>query len=171
MTVLVDDAAWPWRGERWAHLVSDAHFEELHGFANRLGVRRLGFQGDHYDVPAAVRDRAVALGARPVSSRELVGALRAGGLRVRGVRHRWVDAAPGDPDVRATLGQLAAHWAPLGTAAWDTFLRRPGELGLSATVLRPAATAWGPVPEPLRSAVYLVERGDCTIIDVVVPPA
>lgn len=81
VTVLVDQARWPWRGLRWAHLVSDTDTEELHGFAGRLGLRRLGFQGDHYDVTVAQRAVAVALGAEAVDSRVLVRRLRAAGLR------------------------------------------------------------------------------------------
>jgi hypothetical protein len=81
--ILVDDAIWPWRGRRWAHLVSDTSYDELHAFAARLGIRRRAFQGDHYDVPTEVRAQAIALGAEAVSSRELVRRLRAAGLRVR----------------------------------------------------------------------------------------
>lgn len=83
MTVLVDPAVWPWRGRRWAHLVSDESYEELHAFAARLGIPRRAFQGDHYDIPADTRERAIALGAQPVSSRELVRRLIDSGLRVR----------------------------------------------------------------------------------------
>ena len=85
MTILVDRAIWRWRGRRWAHLVSDASYDELHAFAARLGLRREWFQGDHYDIPAAVRDDAVALGAEAVGSAELVRRLRAAGLRRRAV--------------------------------------------------------------------------------------
>jgi hypothetical protein len=74
---------WPWRGRRWAHLVSDESYEELHELAGRLGIPRRAFQGDHYDVPADYRDRAIALGAVPVSSRELVRRLIDSGLRQR----------------------------------------------------------------------------------------
>jgi hypothetical protein len=81
MTVLVDAAIWRWRGDVWAHLVSDASYGELHAFADQLGLRRAWFQGDHYDIPAHVRDRALELGAVPVSSRELVARMRAAGLR------------------------------------------------------------------------------------------
>jgi hypothetical protein len=81
VTVLVDQAVWPWRGRRWAHLVSDHSYEELHAFAERLGVPRRAFQGDHYDLPADDRERAVELGAQPVDARELVRRLRAAGLR------------------------------------------------------------------------------------------
>ena len=88
MAVLVDPAIWPWRGRRWAHLVSDDSYEELHVFAARLGLERRWFQGDHYDIPTEHRELAIALGARPVSSRELVRALVASGLRVRPARTR-----------------------------------------------------------------------------------
>ena len=83
MAILVDQAVWPWRGRRWAHLVSDADYEELHTFAERLGLERRWFQGDHYDIPAEYRTRAIELGAVPVDARELVRRLRAAGLRRR----------------------------------------------------------------------------------------
>ncbi|TAK71309.1 MAG: DUF4031 domain-containing protein [Actinomycetota bacterium] len=86
MTILVDGANWEWRGQLWAHLVSDSSLAELHDFAARLGVPEKGFGGDHYDVPASVRDDAIALGAVPVSSRELMTRLRAAGLRRRTAR-------------------------------------------------------------------------------------
>ncbi|MGK2929077.1 MAG: DUF4031 domain-containing protein [Acidimicrobiales bacterium] len=81
--ILVDPAVWPWRGHRWAHLVSDESFEELHAFAARLDIPRRAFQGDHYDIPASLRERAIDLGAVPIDSRELVRRLRAAGLRRR----------------------------------------------------------------------------------------
>jgi hypothetical protein len=80
--ILVDEARWPWRGRKWAHLVSDQSYEELHRFAERLGIPRRAFQGDHYDVPADYRDRAIQLGARPVTSRVLLTRLRGAGLRL-----------------------------------------------------------------------------------------
>ena len=99
MAILVDAPIWPWRGRRWAHLVSDRDLHELHFFAEELGLRREWFQGDHYDVPAEVRERALRLGATEVSSAELVRRLRGSGLR-RGSRVRWLahelpDGAPG----------------------------------------------------------------------------
>jgi hypothetical protein len=81
VTILVDEATWPHRGQRWAHLVSDESYDELHAFAARLGIPRRAFQGDHYDVPAEYRERALDLGATPVPGRELVRRLRAAGLR------------------------------------------------------------------------------------------
>lgn len=83
MTVLVDRAVWSWQGRRWAHLVSDESHEELHRFARRLGLSPRAFHADHYDVPAELREQAIALGAVAVDGRELVRRLRAAGLRRR----------------------------------------------------------------------------------------
>ena len=70
MAVYVDDAVTLWRGERWAHLMADT-LDELHAFAARLGLPRRAFQdktsGAHYDVTAELRERAIALGAVPIS--------------------------------------------------------------------------------------------------------
>ena len=63
--------------------MSDESYEELHAFAERLGIPRRAFQGDHYDLPEAHRARAIELGATPVPSRELVRRLIAAGLRRR----------------------------------------------------------------------------------------
>lgn len=81
--ILVDNAVWPWRGRRWAHLVSDTSYDELHAFADRLGLPRRAFQGDHYDIPSEVRDEALVLGAHPVDAREIVRRLQSSGLRRR----------------------------------------------------------------------------------------
>lgn len=81
VAILVDSPIWPWRGRWWAHLVSDESYEELHVFAARLGIPREAFQGDHYDVPADLRERAIALGAVPVSGRDLIRRLTRAGLR------------------------------------------------------------------------------------------
>jgi hypothetical protein len=81
MALLVDEPIWPFRDQLWCHLVSDTSYDELHALAAELGIPRRGFQGDHYDLPADLRDRAVALGAEPVTGRELILRLRASGLR------------------------------------------------------------------------------------------
>ncbi|RJK97779.1 DUF4031 domain-containing protein [Vallicoccus soli] len=86
MAILVDPAIWPWRDKLWSHLVSDTGYDELHAFAERLGVPRRAFQGDHYDIPEELRDRAIALGAQDVTGRELVTRLLASGLRRRPAR-------------------------------------------------------------------------------------
>lgn len=70
MAVYVDDAVWPWRGERWAHLLADT-LDELHAFAKALGLPRRAFQdklsGAHYDVTTEMRERALRLGAVAIS--------------------------------------------------------------------------------------------------------
>lgn len=96
MAILIDEAVWPWRGRRWAHLVSDTSYDELHAFAQDLGLPRLGFQGDHYDVTAEVRERALAAGAVPVAARELVTRLRAAGLRLSAAQRRERKEASAD---------------------------------------------------------------------------
>ena len=88
MTVLVDEPIWPFRDRLWCHLVSDTSYDELHALATELGIPRRAFQGDHYDLPAEMRDAAIALGASPVSGRELITRLRASGLRQRKGDHR-----------------------------------------------------------------------------------
>lgn len=70
MAVYIDDAVHPWRGERWAHLMADT-LPELHAMAQQLGIPRRAFQnrrsGAHYDVPAPLREQAIALGTRAIS--------------------------------------------------------------------------------------------------------
>jgi uncharacterized protein DUF4031 len=81
--ILVDLPTWPAHGRLWSHLASDTSYAELHAFAERLDLPRRAFDGDHYDV---VEDRygdVLTAGARPVTSREIVLALRAAGLRRR----------------------------------------------------------------------------------------
>jgi Protein of unknown function (DUF4031) len=76
VAVYVDDFRVPWRGRRWCHLTADSE-EELHVFAGRLGIPQRGFHHDparpwkaHYDIPEAVREEALRLGARPITRRE-----------------------------------------------------------------------------------------------------
>lgn len=83
MTILVDQARWAWRGTTWCHLVTDDHLDELHAFAGALGCRRVGFQGDHYDIDVDMRKIALANGAVECDSRELVRRLKGAGLRMR----------------------------------------------------------------------------------------
>ncbi|HEX2357350.1 MAG TPA: DUF4031 domain-containing protein [Micromonosporaceae bacterium] len=77
----VDPPAWRARGRLWSHLVSDVSYAELHAFAEMLAAPRRGFDRDHYDLPAERFGLAVHLGARVVSSREIVARLHASGLR------------------------------------------------------------------------------------------
>ncbi len=81
MSLFVDPARWPHLGGLWCHLVSDTSFEELHAFARRLGIPRVAFQGDHYDLDESRRSQAIAAGANAVHGREIVRALIRGALR------------------------------------------------------------------------------------------
>jgi hypothetical protein len=81
--ILIDPPDVPARGRLWSHLASDTSYDELHAFARSLGIPARGFDRDHYDVPAELFDAAVAAGAVPVRSRELVAALLSAGLRHR----------------------------------------------------------------------------------------
>lgn len=101
MTVYVDDGFVRGDWGRWTgggHLQADTA-EELHAFAERLGLRRAWFQHkpgrpwhDHYDLTGPGRERAIALGAVPVS---------------------WHDAA------RRNMAARRAHRAAQGGAAAD----------------------------------------------------
>lgn len=81
--ILVDRPLFVGPRGRYAHLVSDTSFDELHDFAADLGLPRRAFHRDHYDLPDWMWDRAVAAGAAPVDPRELVRRLRTAGLRRR----------------------------------------------------------------------------------------
>ncbi len=70
----------------WCHMAVDGEFEELHAFAAALGIPRSRFQGDHYDLPPWIRERAVALGAEEVTTAELL--LRMAGPRGDRARRR-----------------------------------------------------------------------------------
>lgn len=81
MTVYIDPPTWPGHGRMWSHLVSDVSFDELHAFADGLGVPRRAFERDHYDIPSHRYAEVVAAGAVEVSSREVVRLLTGAGLR------------------------------------------------------------------------------------------
>ncbi|MFH9084526.1 DUF4031 domain-containing protein [Streptomyces sp. Ru62] len=83
MTLYIDPPTWPGHGRMWSHLVSDVSYDELHLFAEGLGMPRRAFDSDHYDVPSHRYADAVAAGAVQVSSREVVRLLHCAGLRRR----------------------------------------------------------------------------------------
>jgi hypothetical protein len=62
----------------WCHLATDRNLEELHTFAARLGLDRSWFRPSesgrfpHYDLLPSTRERALQLGATPVSPVELM---------------------------------------------------------------------------------------------------
>jgi hypothetical protein len=196
VAILVDEATWPFRGDRWAHLVSDESFDELHLFAQRLGLRRLSFQGDHYDVPSRLRVDALRNGAVAVTGRELVSRLRAAGLRRPGGSRPWtreLEIAAGARLDRAARTRLDVALAPhlaherrrsvgeallvaapadprlVGWGAWC--LRRPGEIALAADIhpgdaLAPAQIEALLTQSGLFDAVYCWSRDGATTIEM-----
>jgi hypothetical protein len=88
MAVYVDDAFVHADWGRWTgggHLQADS-VEELHAFADTLGLRREWFQTrpnrpdrDHYDLNRVGRDAAILAGALPETARE--GVVRRRALR------------------------------------------------------------------------------------------
>ena len=113
MTILVDEPRWWFRGRKWCHLVSDTSLDELHAFADAVGIPQRGFQGDHYDVPEEHRPTVVAAGAVEVESRELLRRLRAAGLRLSPAARR------------ARSGEVTLPSGGLGTHAADPIDRGP----------------------------------------------
>lgn len=80
--ILVDPlfkTAKPWgRGQTLAcHMISDTDEEEMHLFAERLGLRREWVHRDHYDLSPEGREMALALGAEEVSVRVISRIIRA----------------------------------------------------------------------------------------------
>jgi len=81
MSVYVDDLqVWPnakgiFRAGS-CHMAADS-LDELHAMAERIGMKRLWFQGKnpkhpHYDLIKSKRDKAVELGAKEVTGRDLI---------------------------------------------------------------------------------------------------
>ncbi len=136
MTVLVDEARWLWRGRRWAHLVSDDSYDELHEAARRIGKRRLGFQGDHYDIDEIDRQRALMNGAEAVDSRSLVRRLRTSGLRRSNAKPEWVRLAEwaDGTTVEAMTACLAGQGAA-GRRLGDALLMLDGRLSMVGVAL------------------------------------
>lgn len=129
MAILIDPPLWPAHGGLWSHLVSDSSYEELHEFAARMPLPRRGFDLDHYDVPASLHARAVALGAVPVGIRDVVHRLRDSGLRVRQIER---DAARPVRRRQYLLAEWSALAEPSGVGgsarAHDDWLHLGDEL-------------------------------------------
>ena len=62
-------------GNRWCHMVTDGDLEELHAFAELIGLKRAWFQDHptlpHYDLTPNKRALAVQCGAKQVGAKEL----------------------------------------------------------------------------------------------------
>lgn len=65
---------------RWCHMVADTE-AELHAMADKIGLRREWYQGDHYDI--------VQNGAKEANRHEFIAVLRA--VRQKGKSLAHVD--------------------------------------------------------------------------------
>lgn len=74
MTVYVDDMyLYPmgkFRRMKMSHMIADNE-DELHAMADRIGVARRWYQGDHYDICKSKRSLALKNGAIPITVKEL----------------------------------------------------------------------------------------------------
>jgi len=70
VTVFVDDMRAPFGRLIMCHMIADTE-AELHAMADRIGVARRWYQGDHYDIALSKRALAVGAGAREITMRQL----------------------------------------------------------------------------------------------------
>ena len=81
MTVYVDDmyktAMGSYGRMKMSHMIADS-VEELHKMADAIGMNRKWFQSPpkaswpHYDISMSMRSKAISLGAKDITMRELV---------------------------------------------------------------------------------------------------
>lgn len=80
MTVYVDNMHMlpmgKFRRMKMCHMVADTP-DQLHAMADKIGVARKWFQGDHYDICMSKRKLAVQYGAKEIDVRETVNIARA----------------------------------------------------------------------------------------------
>ena len=69
MTVYVDDMAAPYGRMKMCHMIADTE-AEIHAMADKIGLARRWYQGDHYDIALSKRHLAVAAGAVEITYRE-----------------------------------------------------------------------------------------------------
>lgn len=69
MTVYVDDMQARFRNMIMCHMIADTE-AELHAMADRIGVARRWYQGNHYDIAQSKRALAVSAGAVEITWRQ-----------------------------------------------------------------------------------------------------
>lgn len=69
MSVYVDDMRAAVGRMVMCHMIADSD-DELHAMADRIGVARRWFQGDHYDIALSKRRLAVEAGAVEITLRQ-----------------------------------------------------------------------------------------------------
>jgi len=71
MTIYVDDFRARYGRMVMCHMLADTE-EELHDFAQHIGIARKHYQGDHYDICLATKRKALRFGAIEVTRRAMV---------------------------------------------------------------------------------------------------
>jgi Protein of unknown function (DUF4031) len=74
VTIFVDDMRARLGRMIMCHMIADSE-AELHAMAERIGIPRRSYQGDHYDISRSKRAMAVRAGAREVTLRQLAAML------------------------------------------------------------------------------------------------
>lgn len=73
MTVYVDDMykspMGQYRGMCMSHMIADTE-AELHAMADKIGIQRRWYQGDHYDIAMSKRTLAIQHGAVPITLKQ-----------------------------------------------------------------------------------------------------
>lgn len=98
MTVYVDDAVHRFAGMLMCHMAADT-LDELHSMADKIGLNRQWFQGDHYDICKNKRALATRLGAKQVRPRDILRIARQAPRREKRKRWpvvAWVTTLPGE---------------------------------------------------------------------------
>lgn len=174
MTILVDEARWPWRDTYWCHLVSNDNLAELHEFARDLGCRRVGFQGDHYDIDVKTREQAIALGAVECDSRELVRQMKTAGLRLRPSQFtKWSLVERGEPPQLAPLEAIPGDVAPWRERSDGYFVlnrtRRSGEQANAVVMFGSNASTALPIEDPDAGLFVRTTRDGDWAIEFITP--
>lgn len=100
MTVYVDDMFASYGRMKMCHMIADTH-QELVDMADAIGLNRKHIQYpgtwlEHFDVSKGYRLRAIELGAKPITQRELGSRIR--DRRKSPILKAWEDAASIAPD-------------------------------------------------------------------------
>lgn len=114
----------------WCHLITDGADEDLHRFAERIGMKRSWAQRGkngvlHYDLVPPRRSAALRLGAKEVTRKELVQIVR-GVIAARPTGYvklqNW--GKPWDGVVRKELAEFPPDWDD-GFGGANDFQRHP----------------------------------------------
>lgn len=99
MTVYVDDMRAPFGRRIMCHMIGDSE-AELHAMADRIGVARRWYQGDHYDIALSKRVLAIKAGAVEITQRE---------CGIMAIHRRRTGRLPALSEVPALLEALRAR--------------------------------------------------------------